>query len=153
MRFLENKIPPPVVALVFGTLMWLISGEVILFDDVGLIRIILMLLSIAAGSFFSLSGVLAFRAAHTTVNPLKPETASSLVKSGIYKVSRNPMYVGFALFLFSWALYLGSFWSIAGVLGFVLYINRFQIIPEERAMTALFGREFEAYKKTVRRWL
>ena len=102
--------------------------------------------------FFSISGLLAFRAARTTVNPLKPEAASALVQSGVYRVSRNPMYVGFALLLLAWCLYLGSLLSFIGVLSFVFFIDRFQVLPEERAMHSLFGTEFDDYAKKVRRW-
>jgi len=105
------------------------------------------------GVFFCIAGVISFRRAKTTVNPLKPETATSLVTSGIYQVSRNPMYVGFALLLAAWAVYLASPWTTIGVLGFVLYINRFQIVPEERALSTLFSIEFESYKSKIRRWL
>jgi protein-S-isoprenylcysteine O-methyltransferase Ste14 len=75
------------------------------------------------------------------------------VCSGIYQVSRNPMYVGLALFLTAWAVYLSSIWACLGVLGFVLYISRFQIAPEERALTKIFGTEFTNYQSKVRRWL
>lgn len=117
------------------------------------IRIIAAVIALILGIGFCLSGVLSFRRAKTTVNPLKPETASSLVSSGIYRFSRNPMYVGFALFPVAWAIYLASPWSMVGVLGFVSYMNRFQIAPEERAMEALFGETFTRYKSKVRRWL
>ena len=105
------------------------------------------------GAFFCLAGVVSFRRAKTTVNPLKPEQASSLVTSGIYRWSRNPMYVGFALFLVAWAAWLASPWTLLGVAGFVLYMNRFQIGPEERALASLFGIDFNHYCASVRRWL
>ena len=116
-------------------------------------RIIVAALVALIGAFFCLAGVVSFRRAKTTVNPLKPEAASALVNSGIYRISRNPMYVGFALFLVAWAVYLSSPWALVGVVGFVLYINRFQIQPEERALAALFAEEFERYKRSVRRWV
>lgn len=153
MKALENKIPPPLVAIAFGYFMWTVSDGLTHFSDASSIKVMATLAISVAGAYFSIAGVIAFRTAKTTVNPLKPESASSLVKSGIYQVSRNPMYVGFTLFLASWAVYLGSLWSMLGVIGFVLCINRFQIIPEERAMHALFGKEFEDYSKQVRRWL
>ena len=105
------------------------------------------------GGFFCVAGVVSFRRAKTTVNPLKPETTSALVTSGIYQVSRNPMYVGFALFLVAWAVYLSSPWALVGVVGFVQYIDRFQIQPEERALAVLFAAEFERYKHSVRKWV
>jgi len=117
------------------------------------LRVIVAALVALIGGFFCIGGVVSFRRAKTTVNPLKPETASALVSSGIYQVSRNPMYVGFALFLVAWAVYLSSPLALVGVIGFVLYINRFQIQPEERALAALFAAEFERYKNSVRRWV
>lgn len=152
MTILENRIPPPLVAAICGCIMWLVAGGVTPFSEVGVVRAIAVLTVIAVGTFFCLAGAVAFRSARTTVNPLKPESATSLVKSGVYQISRNPMYLGFALFLFAWAIYLGSVWSVFGMMAFVLFITRFQILPEERAMRSLFGREFEAYSKAVRRW-
>lgn len=153
MRALENKIPPPIVTALFGLLMWLVARYVPSLDLALSVRVLLALLVSAIGVCFSVAGVLSFRQAQTTVNPLKPETASALVRSGIYRYSRNPMYVGFALFLTAWACYLASPLSLLGVLGFVLYMNKFQIAAEERALKALFKGDFLAYQAKVRRWL
>jgi protein-S-isoprenylcysteine O-methyltransferase Ste14 len=105
------------------------------------------------GIGFSVGGVLAFRRARTTLNPTKPEQASSLVRSGVYRVTRNPMYVGLLCVLVAWAVFLSSAWALLGPLIFVLYIGRFQIAPEERALAKLFGSEFADYQAKVRRWL
>jgi protein-S-isoprenylcysteine O-methyltransferase Ste14 len=105
------------------------------------------------GAAVALGGVLSFRRAHTTVNPLKPETSAALVSTGVYSFTRNPMYLGMALVLLAWAVYLSSAWSLLGPLLFALYITRFQIVPEERALEGLFGESFAAYRKRVRRWL
>ena len=155
MRTLENRLPPPIVASLFGLLMWPAACYVPGLDLAYSVRVLVLvaLLVLAIGVFFSVAGVLSFRQAQTTVNPLKPETASALVRSGIYQYSRNPMYVGFALLLLAWACYLASPFALLGVLGFVLYMNRFQISPEERALTILFGNEYQAYQAQVRRWL
>ena len=153
MQLLENKIPPPVVATLFAVSMWVLSKYVSGVAVSDSVRFMFSVVVLLVGAFFCLSGIVSFRRAKTTVNPLKPETASSLVSSGIYQISRNPMYVGFALLLVAWASYLGSPWALLGVLGFVLYMNRFQITPEERALKALFGEEFKAYQSRVRRWL
>lgn len=153
MRILENKIPPPVVAVIFGAAMWGIATRLPGVEAGESSRAIAAAVVIAIGALFCIAGIVSFRRAKTTANPLKPETASSLVSSGIYRVSRNPMYVGVTLFLVAWAIYLASPWALAGTLGFVLYINRFQIEPEERALTALFGAEFESYRAKVRKWL
>src|SRR5664279_3386787 len=93
----------------------------------------------AVGAAFSVGGVIAFRRAKTTVNPMKPEAASSLVSSGVYRATRNPMYVGLLLVLVAWAVFLSSFLALLGPLAFIACIGRFQITPEERVLSALFG--------------
>jgi protein-S-isoprenylcysteine O-methyltransferase Ste14 len=100
-----------------------------------------------------LAGVLEFRRARTTVNPLRTGGASALVTDGIYRLTRNPMYLGFALVLLGWALYLEHPVALLGVPAFVLWIDRMQIPHEERALVALFGEEFARYCDRVRRWL
>jgi protein-S-isoprenylcysteine O-methyltransferase Ste14 len=107
----------------------------------------------ASGIFVMLAGVISFRRARTTVNPLKPETATALVTSGVYRYTRNPMYLGMLLLLVGWAVYLSSPVAFIGVLGFWLYIERFQIGPEERALSTLFRGAFSEYASRVRRWL
>ncbi len=151
MDVLENRIPPVVVAALFGVLMWLaaynLPGALVLPIEW---RVGLALTVLLVGAFICLAGVASFRQASTTVNPLQPETASALVSSGIYRYTRNPMYLGFATALLAWSILLGS---PVSVLGFVLFMNRFQIRSEERALANLFGNDFEQYCRTVRRWL
>ena len=153
MRFLYHKIPPPIVTLLFAAALWAFAKYLPEFDLALRWRIIGAVLLLASGFLFSLAGVVSFRKARTTVNPLKPNTASSLVSSGIYRYSRNPMYVGMALVLIAWVWYLASPLLLIGVVGFVFYMNRFQIVPEERAMLTLFGEDFTRYQNNVRRWL
>ncbi len=153
LQALENKVPPPLVALVFGGLMGGASLGLPGLELAWGTRLLLALPLIGAGLLFVLAGGISFRRARTTVNPLKPEAASALVTSGIYRFTRNPMYVGFALWLLAWGLYLASPLVLLGVLGFVLYMNRLQIAPEERALGRLFGADFAAYRQRVRRWL
>jgi protein-S-isoprenylcysteine O-methyltransferase Ste14 len=98
-------------------------------------------------------GGIAFRRARTTTNPLKPEAASSLVIAGVYRYTRNPMYVGVACVLVGWAVYRGSLPAFVVPVLFVLFITRFQIIPEERVLSAKFGPKFAEYQAKVRRWL
>ncbi|MDX2322169.1 MAG: isoprenylcysteine carboxylmethyltransferase family protein [Moritella sp.] len=133
--------------------MWAISFIVPTVEMHTMVRLALSMLAVAAGIFFCIAGVVSFRRAETTVNPLKPETATALVSSGIYTISRNPMYVGLALFLLAWAVYLSSPWISIGVVGFVFYMNHFQIEPEELALKDIFGAEFTRYQENVRRWL
>ena len=100
-----------------------------------------------------LAGVVRFRKVKTTIDPLNPEKAKQLVVGGVFYLSRNPMYLGMLLIAIAWAIYLANPWSILGVIGFVLFIKRFQITPEERAMDKLFGDQYAKYKVSVRRWL
>lgn len=153
MQTLENKIPPPIITVIFAVVMWGVSFAGLTIELSGVIRGITILVLLISSAFFSMTGMQTFKRAATTINPLKPEEASSLVSSGIYQISRNPMYVGLALILLAWAVYLSSAWAFVGVLGFILYMNRFQITPEERALKDIFGSKFEDYRSNVRRWL
>ncbi|MDX1642624.1 MAG: methyltransferase, partial [Balneolaceae bacterium] len=105
------------------------------------------------GVIIGLIGVAQFWKARTTVHPHKPEHASKLVRSGMYQFSRNPLYLGLLLGLTGCAVYLGNPLNVFCLMGFVLYMNRFQIIPEERAMAKNFRDDFLEYKESVRRWI
>lgn len=98
-------------------------------------------------------GVAPFRRAKTTVNPRQPQNASALVTSGIYRATRNPMYLGLLLVLIAWGVMLAHGLALIVLPGFVLYMNRFQIAPEEAVLTGLFGTAFTEYTGKVRRWL
>jgi protein-S-isoprenylcysteine O-methyltransferase Ste14 len=152
-RTLELKIPPPAVAVFAAIVMWGVSRATSSWEIPALARIGVALAIAAIGVAFSVSGVIAFRRAKTTINPTTPEAASSLVSSGVYRATRNPMYVGLLLVLVAWAVFLSSGWALPGPLVFAAYIRRFQITPEERVLSALFGTEYSAYKARVRRWL
>ena len=153
MNVLENRIPPPIITAIFALVMWLISGFLTPTNLIADFRISTTVMITVLAMLFLISGGISFRLAKTTVNPLKPESASSLVVSGAFKISRNPMYVGFALLLLAWCVYLSAPVLLMIVLLFRAVITRFQIIPEERAMLKLFGEEFIAYQQSVRRWL
>lgn len=152
MKSLDHKIPPPLVGLILAGAMWGIArataATLAVADPVFAATAVALV-----GIGFDVAGIISFRLAKTTVNPLRPEKASSLVTSGVYRYTRNPMYVGMLFLLMAWALYLDSPWALAGPLAFVLYMNRFQIGPEEKALEALFGDDFLDYKRRVRRWL
>ena len=106
-----------------------------------------------AALLFAGPAILEFSRAKTTVNPLDIAAASTLVTTGIFRISRNPMYVGLTALLMAWAVYLASPSSLLGVVIFVLFTWRFQILPEERVMKEKFGRSYEEYQRRVRRWL
>lgn len=150
---MQAKIPPVIVMLLFAFAMWLLQ---LFTPGAGVAlpyRLAAAGLAFALGAFFCMAGVVSFRRASTTVNPLTPDRASTLVTSGIYRHSRNPMYVGFALFLVAFAALLGSWWSLLGVVAFVVFMDRCQIEAEERALRTLFAAQFEQYSREVRRWL
>lgn len=150
---LELKVPPLAVAALVAAGMGLLAPSTAAVDAPVMGRWIVSLGLAVAGIAVSLSGVVAFRRAQTTVNPLSPQRASTLVTRGIYSHTRNPMYFGNVLVLCAWAAYLAAPWTLVGPIAFMLYIDRFQIRPEERALAALFGTEFTAYAARVRRWL
>jgi len=152
-RGLELKVPPPAVAVLAMVLMWLgawavpklgffLPGRPYVAGGVAVV-----------GAIVAILGVVSFRRAKTTVNPMKPESSSSLVISGVYRRTRNPMYLGLLLIQLGWAAYLSNALAFALVPGFVLYMTLFQIRPEERALASRFGPEFTAYKSRVRRWI
>ncbi|MDB5999990.1 MAG: protein-S-isoprenylcysteine methyltransferase [Rhizobacter sp.] len=153
MNSLELKVPPPVVAAVIALAMWLVSSMTPPFDAPHWLRILLAVAIALIGGAFSIAGARAFRKARTTVNPMKPDAATSLVSSGVYRITRNPMYVGLLILLVGWSVFLSSVWALIGPLAFFVYIDRLQIVPEERALARLFGDEYAAYKTRVRRWL
>jgi protein-S-isoprenylcysteine O-methyltransferase Ste14 len=148
---LNNKIPPIIVVLFFALLMALIAHYSVI--DFSAFILYLTLSLVIIGCVFCIAGVVSFWLAKTTVNPNKPEQATSLITGGIYRFSRNPMYVGFAFILLGWGIWLSSLWALLCVAGFVAYITVFQIIPEERALDKLFGDEYQQYKNKVKRWL
>ena len=153
MSVLELKVPPPIVALVLALLMWLTPAVAGLVQIPYLARVLCAVVLVCVGQGIGIAGMLAFRRAKTTVSPVKPSLASSLVIRGVYRYTRNPMYVGFSLTLLAWAVFLANPLAVLWVAVYVLYITRFQIIPEERVLVSLFGAEYEAYKARVRRWV
>lgn len=150
---LELKIPPPAVALLLAVAMWLAAYALgaLAFTLPGR-RAISIALAVV-GIAISVAGVVSFRRARTTVNPTRPDSASTLVATGIYRFTRNPMYLGLFLVLAGWAAYLANAAALAGPLLFALYIDRFQIVPEERALAAKFGAAFDTYRRQTRRWI
>ena len=153
MRTLEHRIPPPVVAVLIATAMWGVSTLRPHLPLVPVIRQLAVAALVVAGVGFDLLGLVTFRRAKTTINPLQPGKAAALVTAGVYRITRNPMYVGLALLLAAWAVHLSSLWPFLGPVLFVLYISRFQIVPEERVLRSMFGEAYATYAARVRRWL
>lgn len=157
MNRLELLVPPPLVMLVSGLLMWLISALLPVFSLAWLYS---PALGAIIGSIFgllgvaiSLTGILTFKRLRTTVDPRRPAASSRLATSGVYRYSRNPMYLGVLLILIGWAFVLGNWLSALVPIVFIAYITRYQILPEEQWLQKKFGSDFLEYKRTVRRWI
>lgn len=153
MRFLELKVPPVAVTILFGLTMWIAATNTpaltFSMPRRTLVGLAVALIGFAAGTL----GIVAFHRASTTVNPFKPTETSTMVTSGIYRVSRTPMYLGLLFVLAGWAIVLSNLTAVAFLPAFVAYMTRFQIGPEEQALHSKFGSEFMVYKRLVRRWL
>ena len=148
---METKIPPPIVTLVFGLSIYFSRG---IFQLVEIkYSFYFGILLLVLGFVILISAVRLFRKDKTTVNPLSPEQATKLVTDGIFKYSRNPMYLGMALVLGSIAIFFNLIGGIILVALFCAYITKFQILPEERAMRDLFSDDFDKYTKVTRRWI
>jgi protein-S-isoprenylcysteine O-methyltransferase Ste14 len=153
MQSLELKIPPPVVGLLTAGAMWYLSTVSPALDVPSATRIGSTIVLALIGATFDLAGLAAFLRSKTTINPMRPAKTSVLVTAGVYRVTRNPMYVGMLLLLIAWMVFLAAPWAVAGPLFFWGYISRFQIAPEERVLAAKFGEAWAAYRRRVRRWL
>ena len=153
MRALENRIPPPVVAVIVAAGMWALARwwPLVKFEVPWPALISLLVASL--GGVISGAGAREFKRAKTTVNPLHPERATSVVTTGIYRFTRNPMYVGAVFVLLGCFVAFGAVSSALGLPVFIAYITRYQIRPEEQVLLAKFGSEYAAYAAQVRRWL
>ncbi|KPQ28313.1 MAG: putative protein-S-isoprenylcysteine methyltransferase [Marinobacter excellens HL-55] len=153
MQTLELKIPPVVQVLVTAGFMWTLAVTVPSLGFTLSASSLIALVFAAIGVAFALLGVLAFRSAGTTVDPRVPDQSVSLVVRGVYRISRNPMYVGFLLVLIAWGIFLSNLASLVLLPTFVIFMNRFQIVPEERHMREKFGEAYRQYEAEVRRWI
>ena len=150
---LENRNPPPLVVVLIGAAMAVIAWFTPALEIGSNVRFAVGGIAIALGALVAVQGARMFWRNKTTINPVDLESASALVTSGVFRFSRNPMYVGFTAMLVGWAVCLAAPWALVGPVAFVLFINRFQIIPEERVMRDKFGQAYDDYQAQVRRWI
>ena len=149
---LELRVPPPLVLLILTLAMWLANHLM----GGGMASTALLyggLLLLALGFGIAFTGLRTLTRNRTTPSPIQIERAKVLVTSGLYSFSRNPMYLGMLIFLIGVASLFANAWLLAGPVAFALYIQRFQIAPEERVMAAKFGADYTDYKSRVRRWI
>ncbi|SKB37891.1 Protein-S-isoprenylcysteine O-methyltransferase Ste14 [Parapedobacter luteus] len=152
---MRAKIPPDIVLIGCGVLMWLSarclprSGLAIPYHTVlsGLIALFGLVIIVSAKA--------ALRKHRTTAQPgwRSLPTASVLVTTGVYNLSRNPIYLGMALLLVGWGVALANLASAIGVLIFVGFMTKCQIMPEEKVLGQRFGDEYRQYSSRVRRWI
>ena len=147
------KIPPPVYAIAAVILMWLLDSNYPLLTTVQRWPVIIGGLLALVGVSIDLLAIMQFRRVKTTINPMRPQSSSSLVTSGFYSYSRNPMYVGMLICLTGVALILRSLTPLVVLPLFVVVVTVMQIIPEEKVLSRIFSDEFEYYKQQVPRWL
>ena len=153
MQSLETKVPPPLAMLLIGALAWLAARYIHSTSFQLPLSTFVAAAFVIAGLALNLYPKLSFDCAGTTVNPLKPSSTTYLVTSGLYRYTRNPMYLGQSLVLLGWTIYLHNFISLLALPAFVLYISRFQIRPEERYLSVRFPDEYAAFIRRSRRWL
>jgi protein-S-isoprenylcysteine O-methyltransferase Ste14 len=153
MRLLERKVPPPLLAVAIALLMWATAGYSPALTVEPLLRKIAVAALTLSGAAIDLLAMVAFLKQRTAITPFQPAKASTLVTSGVYRFTRNPMYVGLLLLLSAWALWLSAWGPLAGPVFFFLYVNRFQIEPEEKILAEVFGAAYFQYLRDVRRWL
>jgi protein-S-isoprenylcysteine O-methyltransferase Ste14 len=170
---LALRIPPPVVLLACGALAYALAlavpgaslvappaqpnagdtaGAMVVVGTTAMATIAAIALAVAGG-LLALLAFIEFQKARTTVNPFSPKNTTALVTGGVFGWSRNPIYLGDLLILLGWAIYLQHALAFLLLPVFVVYINRFQIEPEEQVLREKFGERFDAYRQRVRRWL
>ena len=150
---LELKINPPLQMLISTVLIYVTANILPVSATLLEYKWLLASVFLCIGLFFNFAGGVSFRSVKTTGNPNRPEMAASLVTSGIYRISRNPMYVGLIFLLLAWATWLGSLFSLVVIVVFQQYMTQFQIIPEEKALAKRFAEKYQDYCGQVRRWL
>ena len=153
MKVLELRIPPPLLLLAAGLLMWLLARWSPYFQVAVPFPISAQAAILFAGGTVSALGVVEFRRRRTTLNPSKPDDTSCLVTSGIFGWTRNPMYLGLVVILSGWAIHLSNLAALACLPCFVYYLRRFQIGPEERVLLGKYDEDFRSYCRQVRRWI
>ncbi|WP_346893468.1 isoprenylcysteine carboxylmethyltransferase family protein [uncultured Roseibium sp.] len=146
-------VPPPIVGLAAAGALWCAAAYLPALTIAFPGRIVLAAICAGMGVLIEGVGIVTFFVRKTTVNPLRPERAGHLVVSGLYRISRNPMYLGMAILLTGWSLYLGTVAAVMILPAFVWLLTEIQIKPEEVALESVFGADYQSYKARVRRWI
>ena len=150
---LKTKVPPPVYMLIMACMMWLLDKFLPLYKWLNSPWNNLGLIIIGIAVLLDICSLLLFFRAKTTPNPMKPSSTSHLVTSGLYRYSRNPMYLGLLVMLIGWGLYQGSLSPLSMLPLFIWLLTKQQIEPEEIILMDKFGQEYKYYQQRVRRWI
>lgn len=145
---MELKLPPPLLFILSAILIYFLPQAEVYFIPKAFGYLFLLLSAIVG-----LMSVYAFFKEKTAFTLRDPTQTNKLVVQGIYRVSRNPMYLSLVLALIAWGIWLNSYFAILVIAGFMWYVDRFQIIPEERVLVQKFGKDFTDYQTKVRKWL
>lgn len=150
---MKLRIPPPVYALTFIALMWLIHQQlpVAFWLNTPWTTTGLIIMAVALAPAFAAFRI--FSRFHTTADPRHPEKAQQLVTAGIFSYSRNPMYLSLLLVLTGWAIHLGSVTPLFFPPLFYWLITTLQIKPEEEILQDVFGPDYDRYLQVTRRWI
>jgi len=145
------KIPPPLLVLILVIANYFSSKKIDLIHlpNQDLISILILLI----GILILINPIFKFIKSKTTIDPIKFKKVNKLITTGIYKYSRNPMYLGLLMIVTSTSLFYLNIFSITTPIFFYFWINRFQIKREEIFLTEKFGKEYSLYKAKTRRWM
>ena len=146
---MELKLPPPLVAFICAVIIYFLPN----YAEPNSVYLYFAVICFSFGVVVDLCALWAFWKNKTTINPLYPNKTSALTREGIYRFTRNPMYLGLTCLLLAWAFWLGNAFALLVVWGFITYITRFQIKPEERILAQKFGKVYQEYCQKVPRWL
>lgn len=152
MKILELKIPPVLVFIICCFAIYVADSWALFQFSLPFPWLFFIFCFVASG-YFGLSGILEFKKAKTTVHPVHIHKTATVVDSGVYRLTRNPMYLALLLLLLGYGYLQQNLLSLFVSVLFVLYMNRFQIQPEEIHMQQKFTTEYDRYKKKVRRWI
>lgn len=152
---MNAKIPPDVVLLSCGILMRLIAAFAPWCSFTLPYHHVLFWAMLMMGFILVWLGVATIYKHRTTVRPDSASLpkAAALVTTGIYRYTRNPIYLGMAILLLAWVIFLTNWLAVSGVAIFIGFITKYQIIPEESALEKIFGQHYTRYKSAVRRWV
>lgn len=148
---INRNIHPPFVALLFIVIAYFLGRFAPLPFVAPIILRNVGLLMTFVGFLLGIGAFVEFRKARTTLDP--HGSAKQLVTSGIYRFTRNPIYLGFLLMVIGLPLNSGLYWGVVMAPFYIIAMDRLVIEREETYLEKKFKDAFTSYKSRVRRWL